>query len=153
MMRASLPGRQLAMLLASMLPGLVCADAQSHRQEVETLFKLTHMEAKINEGVDNVLAMQLQQSPQLAQHQAVLRAFLEKYVGWDSMKEPLIEMYVKTFTEQELKEMNAFYITPTGQKVILQLPELVQERNRLAMQRIQANIGELQQAIAPQPAE
>jgi len=97
--------------------------------------------------------MQLQQSPQLAQHQAALRAFLEKYVGWNSMREPLIEMYVKTFTEQELKEMNAFYITPTGQKVILQLPELVQERNRLAMQRIQANIGELQQAIAPQPAE
>ena len=153
MTRAKPHRGQLAMLLVSMLPGLACADAQSHRQEVETLFKLTHMEAKIEESVDNVLAMQLQQNPQLAQRQAVLRAFLEKYIGWNSMKEPLIEMYVKTFSEQELKEMNAFYITPTGQKVILQLPELVQERNRLAMQRIQANIGELEQAIAQQPGE
>ena len=153
MTRAKPHRRQLAMLLASMLPSLACADAQTHRQEVETLFKLTHMEAKIEESVDNVLAMQLQQNPQLAQRQAVLRAFLEKYIGWNSMKEPLIEMYVKTFSEPELKEMNAFYITPTGQKVILQLPELVQERNRLAMQRIQANIGELEQAIAQQPGE
>lgn len=143
----------LAVLLASVLPGLAGADAQGHRQEVETLFKLTRMEAKINESVDNVLALQIQQNPQLAQHQDVLRAFLERHIGWNSMQAPLTEMYLKMFTEQELKEMNAFYITPTGQKVILQLPDLVQARNRLAMQRIQENIGELQREIAHQPAE
>ena len=143
----------LAVLLASVLPALACADAQSHRQEVETLFKLTRMEAKINESVDTVLALQIQQNPQLAQHQDALRAFLERHIGWNSMKAPLTEMYVKMFTEQELKEMNAFYTTPTGQKVILQLPDLVQARNRLAMQRIQENIGELQKEIAHQPAE
>ena len=143
----------LAVLLASVLPALACADQQSHRQEVETLFKLTRMETKINESVDTVLALQIQQNPQLAQHQDALRAFLGRHIGWNSMKAPLTEMYVKMFTEQELKEMNAFYTTPTGQKVILQLPDLVQARNRLAMQRIQENIGELQKEIAPQPAE
>ena len=141
---------RLAILLTSLLPALGWADPQSHRQEVATLFKLTRMEAKINESVDNVLALQIQQNPQLAQQQDVLRAFLERHIGWNSMKGPLTEMYVKTFTEEELKEMNAFYITPTGQKVILQLPDLVQARNRLAMQRIQENIGELQKDLAHQ---
>ena len=37
-----------------------------------------------------------------------------------------------------------------GQKVITVLPELVQERNQLAMMRLQKNIGELQKMIGAQ---
>jgi hypothetical protein len=52
------------------------------------------------------------------------------------------------------KTINDFYITPTGQKVIVIVPQLVQERNRLAMQRLQQNIGELQQIMsADQPRQ
>ncbi len=58
-------------------------------------------------------------------------------------------MYLSTFDEKELEQINAFYITPAGQKVITALPQLVQQRNQLAMQRLQQNIGELQQIIAP----
>jgi len=47
-------------------------------------------------------------------------------------------------------EINAFNITPAGQNVITVLPELVQERNQLAMMRLQQNIGELQQIIGAQ---
>ena len=47
-------------------------------------------------------------------------------------------------SEQELKEMNAFYSSTTGRKVIERLPVLVQMRNQLASQRLQKNIGELQ---------
>ena len=137
------------------LTGLLClvpvasqADAESHRQEVETLFKLTHMEKSISEGVDNVLALQLRQNPGLQQYQDVVRNFLEKHIGWNSMKENIAEMYLKEFTEEELKQMNAFYITPTGQKVIERVPQLVQERNQLAMQRLQSHIGELEKEIA-----
>ena len=62
-------------------------------------------------------------------------------------------MYLSTFTEQELEQINAFYITPAGQKVIKVVPELVQQRNQLAMQRLQQNIGELQKIVAqPAPA-
>ena len=55
---------------------------------------------------------------------------------------------MQTFTEEELKTINAFYITTTGQKVIVIVPQLVQERNRLAMHRLQENIGELQKIVA-----
>lgn len=49
--------------------------------------------------------------------------------------------------KNELRQMNAFHITPVGQKVLTRVPELVQQRNQMAMQRLQQNIGELQQAI------
>jgi uncharacterized protein len=135
-----------ALLAASLvLPGLVAADDQSHLEQVDILFKLTRMEQKINESVESVAQLQLRQNPELdAAKRAQLMAFLQRQIGWDAVKADLYEMYMQTFTEEELKTINAFYITTTGQKVIVIVPQLVQERNRLAMQRLQENIGELQ---------
>ena len=128
--------------------GTAPADADSHRQALEQLFKLTHMEQKINESVDNVLQIQLQQSPQLEPHRQALNDFLQKHIGWHSMKADIAAMYMEAFSEAELKEMNAFYITPTGQRVISDVPQLVQRRNQLARQRMQENLGELQKLIS-----
>jgi uncharacterized protein len=129
-------------------PALQAAGNDSHRQAVETLFRLTQMERKINESVQSAAQLQLQQEPALAGKRDILVAFLEKYIGWNAIKNELADMYMQTFTEDELKAMNAFYITPTGQKVITIVPQLVQERNRLAMQHLQDNIGELRAALA-----
>lgn len=127
---------------------LASADPASHRRAVERLFELTQMQEKVDEGVGQVLVLQLRQSPALAEHQELVRAFLEKQIGWNALREPLIGMYVAAFSEQELAEMNAFYASPTGQKVIVRLPQLVQERNQLAMRRLQAHIDELEAAVA-----
>lgn len=131
-------------------PLTASAGPETHRQAVGKLFELTDMQQKIAESVDNVLAIQLGQNPALREHRDLVRAWLEKTIGWEGLKDDVTDMYLKTFTEQELVEMNAFYGSPTGRKVIKQLPELVQQRNRLAMQRMQDNIGDLQQTIEKQ---
>jgi hypothetical protein len=129
------------------------ASDSSQRQQVETLFRLTQMEKKIQDSVDSVVQLQLRQNPQLAEHEKAMHDFFEKYIGWKALKDELADMYMQKFTEQELTDINAFYITPVGQKVITVLPELVQQRNQLAMMRLQQNIGELQQIIdAQKPA-
>jgi hypothetical protein len=101
----------------------------------------------VSESVDNVLLIQLQQSPQLEPHRQALDDFLQQHIGWNSMKEAIAAMYMEAFSEAELNEMNAFYITPIGQRVINDVPQLVQRRNQLAMQRMQENIGELQKLV------
>jgi hypothetical protein len=149
------PGHLIPVLLAAslMLTGLSAADDNSHRQQVEILFKLTRMEQKIDDSVESVAQLQLRQNPTLeASKREQLLAFLERHIGWNAVKADLYEMYMQTFTEEELKTINDFYITTTGQKVIVIVPQLVQERNRLAMQRLQQNIGELQAIMsADQP--
>jgi hypothetical protein len=145
------PGHLIPVLLAAslMVTGLPAADDNSHRQQVEILFKLTRMEQKIDDSVESVAQLQLRQNPTLeASKREQLMAFLEKHIGWNAVKADLYEMYMQTFTEEELKTINDFYITTTGQKVIVIVPQLVQERNRLAMQRLQQNIGELQQIMS-----
>ena len=147
MKHTRIPGILLLAFMA-IWPVSSSADTDSHRQAVEKLFELTHMQQKIEVSVNNVLALQLQQSPALREHKDLLTKFLEKNIGWTGMKDNLITMYMKSFTEQELNEINTFYSTPGGQKLIQRLPELIQQRDHLAMQRMQENIGELQQAIA-----
>ena len=135
-----------SLLLLSISP-ISQADNKSHVEEVDKLFKLTQMEKKIDESVDSVLQLQLRQNPQLEKHSKEMRKFFTKYIGWDALKVDLAAMYMETFTEDELKAINNFYITPAGQKVINSLPQLVQKRNQLSMQRLQQNIGELQKII------
>ena len=144
------PAKLLPVVLAAslLLPGLSTADEQGHREQVEILFKLTRMEQKINDSVASVAQLQLQQNPALDSKRDLLMNFLNKYIGWNAMRGDLTEMYMQTFTEEELKTINDFYITTTGQKVITLVPQLVQERNQLAMMRLQQNIGELQQLMS-----
>lgn len=139
-----------SLMLLSISP-LSQADNKSHVEQIDKLFKLTQMEKKVDESVDSVLQLQLRQNPQLAQKSKELRAFFEKHMGWDALKVDLAAMYMETFTEDELKSINDFYISPAGQKVIKSLPQLVQQRNQLSMQRLQENIGELQKIVG-QPA-
>ena len=134
----------LILLLAIGQATSVSADDASHRQAVQKLFELTGMQQKIEESVDSVVALQLSQSPELKDHEIVVREFLERHIGWQSLKDALTDMYLKEFSEQELNDMNTFYGSATGRKVIERLPALVQMRNQLASARLQENIGELQ---------
>lgn len=137
-----------AALLLCLFSASLFAMENAHRQQVETLFQLTQMEKKIEESVDSIVQLQIRQNPQLALHEKKLHEFFTKYIGWNALKNDIAAMYMNKFSEKELQEINAFYITPAGQKVINVLPELVQERNQLAMLRIQQNIDELQQTIS-----
>jgi len=115
----------------------------SHYEQVETLFKLTQMEKRINESVNSIVQLQLQQNPDIAEKKQALTSFVDKHAGWNALKDDMADMYMRTFSTEELKTINAFYITPAGQKVINTVPQLVQQRNQLAMQRLQKNIDEL----------
>ena len=138
----------LLLVTSMILPGLTAADNKGHMEQVDILFKLTRMEEKIDESVESVAQLQLRQNPTMTAKSDQLMAFLEKHIGWNAVKADLYSMYMQTFTEDELKTINDFYITPTGQKVITIVPQLVQERNRLAMQRLQENVGELQKIMS-----
>jgi uncharacterized protein len=43
-------------------------------------------------------------------------------MSWEKMKEPLIDVYVKHYTQKEIDEILAFYKTETGQSLIKKMP-------------------------------
>lgn len=124
------------------------ADDASHLKAAQDLLASTDMNAMLQQSLDRILAVQIQAMPQLAPYKDTLRAFLTKYMSWDAMKDDITKLYVDNFTEEELKDITAFYQTPTGKKALAVMPELMSKGAQLGQQRVQQHMPELQQMIA-----
>jgi len=123
------------------------ADEASHRAATEQLLSLMDMEKVMQQSVDQMLAIQVKQNPAMGQFEGQMRAFLNKYMSWASVKEDMVKIYMTEFTEPEIKELIAFYQTPVGKKTVQKLPSLLQKSAELSQQRMQQHLPELQQAI------
>ena len=129
-------------------PATTRADEASHRKAAESLFALMDMEKMVGQSVDQMLAMQVQQNPALAPHQAKMKAFLTKYIGWAGLKDDMVKIYTAEFSESELNELNKFYQTPLGKKTVQKMPSLMAKGAELGQKRVQEHLPELQAAIA-----
>ena len=125
----------------------------SHTLAVEEFFTVMNMKETSEKTIDQMLAMQVQQQPQLASYKDVMTAFLRKYVSYEALKGDMVKLYKAEFTEDEIREMTAFYRTPVGKKAVSKLPTLTASGAQLGMKRVQMNMGELQQAIAKREVE
>ena len=134
--------------LALIQPALVRADEASHRKAAETLFALMEMDTLVSQSVDQMLAMQVQQNPALAQFQPQMKAFLDKYMSWASLKDDMTKIYTAEFSESELKELGKFYETPLGKKAVQKMPALMAKGAEIGQKRVQDNLPELQAALA-----
>jgi len=128
--------------------GAVLADSESHKRAVEEFFEIWEMEKSLMQIRDKLLAFEIQMNPKMAPFIDVMKEFFEKYMSWDSLKDEMVNIYLQEFTEQEMNKINAFYRTPTGQKMIKRTPELMSRGGQIGMRRLQENRDELKRMIA-----
>ncbi len=78
---------------------------------------------------------------------------LIKNMPIDDMTQAMIPVYQKHFTKGDLEAMTAFYSSPVGQKVLQELPAVMQEGNQSMMPILSKYIGEwmvrMQQEFKP----
>jgi hypothetical protein len=129
-------------------PAISRADQASHRKAVDSLFALMDMENLLSQSVDQMLAMQVQQNPAIAPYQAQMKAFLNKYMSWASLKDDMAKIYMEAFSESEVNELNKFYQTPLGKKTMQKMPVLMAKGAEIGQKRVQEHLPELQAAIA-----
>jgi hypothetical protein len=138
-------------VLVVMMVGVSCLAAgqitDSHRQAAEELLVAMGMERTLEDSINSTLSMQLQQMPQLAQYEDVMRAFLYKYMSWEYLKEHIVQLYAEEFTEAELREITAFYRTETGKKLIELTPVLMNKGMAIGQQAVEEHLPELQQMV------
>ena len=73
--------------------------------------------------------------------------FFEENFKWEEIEPQIVKLYVQAFTESELRDIVAFYETPTGRKAVSQEPLLMQQGVAIAMSRVQANMPEFQRRV------
>lgn len=77
----------------------------------------------------------------------VMKTFMNKYFTWDLLKDKIAAIYANEFTEDELKQITAFYNSPVGQKVGQKLPSLMQQGMMVGQTAVEAHKGELEQMM------
>jgi uncharacterized protein len=101
------------------------------RQEIEKMLKLTGTEKLMNQMLTQMIAAMKAQSP------GVPDEFWAKFQQKMDMRElidKLIPVYDKYYTIADLKAINAFYESPTGQKVLVSLPQIMQESMKIGQE-------------------
>ncbi|MBN1409692.1 MAG: DUF2059 domain-containing protein [Spirochaetales bacterium] len=124
------------------------SDENSHYKAAERLLALTISEESYNSVIEQSIDTQIDANPQIADFRQIMLDYMYKYMSLSAIKEDLIQLYMEYFTEKEILEMEAFYMTDVGKKASKLLPEMFKRGTQLGQQKVQENMGELQQAIA-----
>lgn len=123
------------------------ADKVSHEKAVKQYFHVTKMEDAINATIDQMTDMQMRANSNLSAYRPVVLAFFRKYMAWESLEGDFVKLYMKEFTEDEMKEMTRFYDSPLGKKITRRLPEITAQATAIGQTRVQDNLGELRTAL------
>jgi uncharacterized protein len=128
---------------------LPAANAPASRQDVLRLFKVMHINDQMRSVMD---AMTKQQSalvhetmkkryPQVAeerleQFDAMMEESMKDFPV-DAIIDDLVPVYQKHLTRTDVRAMNVFYSSPTGQKLLREMPEMTSESMQLSYGRMQ----------------
>jgi len=126
---------------------------ESHRRVATELLVLSGAKENAIVGASVMADVMLQSNPMLAPYRDVLLEWSEKIMTWDNMRPRLVEIYVEAFSEQELREIIAFYNTPIGKKTLRVLPEIMKRSALVGGELAQEHSGKLQEMIQQRAAE
>ena len=98
--------------------------AKEKRAEIEKMLRLTGMEKLMNQMKTNMIASLKPAMPQLAESFWVK---FEQKMDIRELVEKILPVYDKHYSLEDLKIVNAFYESPTGQRVLATMPQVMQE--------------------------
>jgi hypothetical protein len=127
--------------------------SDSHRKATTELLELMEVERSMVGGATTMTDVMLQQNPTLVPFRDVLITWAEKTMTWERFEGKVVAMYAGAFSEAEIRDLIAFYQTPTGKKMIQLGPQLTQQGAQLGAQVARENEDELMRMLEKRAAE
>jgi hypothetical protein len=134
----------IGFIILSLFSSYAIADEISHKAAAEELILLSNPEQMLEQIYAQVRGMVDQQFQQMGAPEE-LRPIFKKYTE-------KISIYVKTYTESEIRAISEFYKSPAGKAFLEEMPTLIQESMSMT-QRKMPQIMEKVQAISKEMAE
>ncbi len=134
----------------------VYADAAvstTHEQAASELLELMGAKDQMMGGASAMIDAMATQSPGMEQYRDVMLEWSESVMKWEVFGPKMIKIYTDAFSEQELRDLIAFYETPTGRKATRMMPELMQKGMQVGITEAQLHMDRLQQMIMDRRAE
>lgn len=146
--------KKILLLSAVLLFGCVAMNAADAVKDTSAdlklcyeLFDVMKLEKQLNDTSEQMLALQMQGNPMLAQFKPELEAFYKKCLRFDNLKEGMAKVYLEVFTPDQIREFIKFYKTPAGQVFASKASLLSTKTAALSQQIVMKNMPELQKAI------
>lgn len=150
----------VALLLASQLLAQSPADVPATHQEIQDLFTLMHVREQVGQVMEAIAIQQRaiihdnlkRHTPRLTrQDLARLDQFtidIMKDLPIDDTVEDMIPIYQRHLTKGDVESMTTFYSSPTGQKLLREMPLMTIESMQAASPRIQALMDKVMERAA-----
>jgi uncharacterized protein len=74
-----------------------------------------------------------------------LTAIMREELSWEFMEAMMMDVYTKTFSQEEVDGMLAFYASPAGRSVITKMPIAMERSMQFMQERMSTMIPRLQQ--------
>jgi hypothetical protein len=129
------------------------AVSPSHREAAAQLLAVMNIESSIMPSLNTIVDAQIRQNPAMGQYRDIIMAWAKKNLTWENISSRFIGLLTDSFTEKEIIEMTAFYITPTGQKSLNQMPEIWTKASTLGAAFAREHSAELQKMISDRRKE
>ena len=147
----------LCLLLACTVPLAAWSEdakpVSGHREAAQELLRLMDAEKNAAAAAQAFLDVIVRQNAQMQDFRDVLVKWANDTLSWDRMEPRMTDLYMRTFTEAEIREIIAFHKTPTGQKMLQQTPMLMQEGMKIGADLARERQGELEKAIKARQKE
>ena len=102
------------------------APDSSRLRTARELLETMDMMSVLRAGNHAMVRAQSASNPAMVPFEDVLIEWAEKHLTWEVMAPPMSAAYAAVLTEAEMRELIAFYRTPTGRRVVAVTPELTQ---------------------------
>lgn len=138
------------------------ADENSHRQVANEMLSVLEadkmldamykqldqffvtMSREITAKLDVPAEKQPMLKEQLSKYMAKSSALIQEELTWEKLKPQMIDLYVKVYTESELKELIVFYKSPIGQKLLAKMPQIMQESMKISQSQMASLLPKIQ---------
>jgi len=124
-----------------------------HRQAAAELLELLEVEMAIQNMAVLMADSMVEQHPKTAIYRDVLIDWSIETMSWAELGDQFVSMYVDAYSEQELRDLIAFYRSPTGRKSIRLMPELMQRGAEIGNHRAMERRAELEARIQERTME
>ena len=141
------------------------SDTPATKQDVQKYLDAMHSREMISQMMDSMLKVQhqmiheqfLKEKDRLPpDFEDTMNKFLDDFMKsfpWDQILESTVPIYQKHFTKGDLEALAAFYSSPTGQKVVRELPAITAESMQTMMPLIQKQVTSLTENLQRQIAQ
>jgi hypothetical protein len=132
------------------------ADDASQRALASQLIDLLRGKDTMRQGIESVFDNVIESMHQHGMPQAgvdEIKAAVDKWydaeINFEDIRPKVVDVYVKTFTEDDLKQIIGFYQTPAGEKMLKEMPDVMKTGAAIAQDYTKAKIPDLNAALTP----